>query len=248
MEIKIIKDNAYELFDFCAPDQMVREESARFFDSKLREGWIGIGIFEEQELKAMAQVMPLEKSLLTLEGEDLYMLNCYWVKPGEEGKGYGKALMEKILEITRDRKGIVSWGAEGWMPPSFFEKFGFEFVENWGITKLFLKKHSPDARVKIINTGFKPLKGEGKVIVEAVFSPQCPYIMANYEAAISKALEFSPEVLVLKNVILNREQALEFGEENFYIDGESPFFGPINVDKLETILREKVDNLKISGC
>ncbi|MBT9131238.1 MAG: hypothetical protein DDT40_01214 [candidate division WS2 bacterium] len=248
MEVKVIKDKTYELFDFCSPNQVVREESSRFFDSKLIEGWIGIGVFEEKELKAMAQVVPLEKSLLALEGEDLYMLNCYWVKPGEEGKGYGKALMEKILEITRDRKGVVAWGAEGWMPPSFFEKYGFEFLENWDNAKLFLKKYTPDAYVKIINTGFKPLKGEGKVIVEAVYSPQCPYIVANYEEAISKALEFSPQVLVLKHIILNREQALEFGSENFYIDGESLFFGPIEINKLETILKEKVENLKTSGC
>lgn len=248
MEIKVIKDKAYDLFDFCSPNPVVRKESAEFFDSKLLEGWKGIGVFEGQELKAMAQVIPLENSLLTLAGEDLYMLNCYWVKPGEEGKGYGKALMEKILEVTYDRKGVVSWGAEGWMPPSFFEKYGFEFVENWGRAKIFLKKYNPDASVKIINTGFKPLKGEGKVIVEAVFSPQCPYIMANYEAAISKALEFSPEVLVLKHLITKREQALEFGEENFYIDGESPFFGPIDIDKLDTILKEKVEKIKTSGC
>lgn len=244
MEVKIFKDNSYDLFEFCSLNDEVRLETAAFFDSKIQEGWLGIGVYDEGNLKAVAQVIPLEKSLQPLTGNNLYMLNCIWVRPGEEGKGYGKALMEKILETTKDRDGVVTWGAEGWMPPSFFEKYGFEITDEWGMTSLFLKKHQPTAEVKIIPSRFKPLAAKDRVIVEAVFSRQCPWIAGNYEKAISKALEFSPQVLVLKHIVNNREQALEFGSENFYVDGEAPFFGPVNLEKLTSILQEKVENLK----
>ncbi len=247
MEIKVLNENVDDLYNFCAPTIESLKESTSFFSKNTQEGWLGMVVYDEGMVKAMACLQPLETSMVNLEGEDLYFLPCFWVKPGEEKKGYGKALMDKVLELSGSKKGVVTETEEEWMPASFFKKFGFEKVIEKDPIKILLKKFDPKACISMIPTGFQPLIVPNKIIIEVVYNPLCPYILNNYEVAINKSLEFAPYVHVLKHYITCREDTLKFGESNFYVDGDTPFRGPVNLEKLVIMIKDKIEVITKTG-
>jgi ribosomal protein S18 acetylase RimI-like enzyme len=55
-------------------------------------------------------------------------INTILVRKGEQGKGVGKALMEKAEEITKKQNGhkLFLMTGEGWEAIKFYKKLGFE--------------------------------------------------------------------------------------------------------------------------
>lgn len=67
---------------------------------------------------------------------------------------------------------------------------------------------------------------DGCVHVEAVLSARCPWLMLSCRRLLAIAREMSPQVVTTERVITNRADALAFGEEGIYIDGEPLQGGP----------------------
>ncbi|MEE8163777.1 MAG: hypothetical protein V3T92_07240, partial [Anaerolineae bacterium] len=149
--------------------------------------------------------------------------------------------MEKVLEATAGKKGLVTVTAEGWMPREFFLKMGFEIVEQMGPIYLLLKKHQSDAQCAWVPLAFSARDEPGKVNVEVVMSDQCPFMAANYRRLMAKAGELSEKVEVTEYFLSDRESFRRYGEMNSYIDGQAPFFGPGREEDLERIIREQLE-------
>ncbi len=69
--------------------------------------------------------------------EDLY------VKPEFRGKGIGKALLEKVIAIAKERNcGRVEWVVLDWNKPAidFYEKLGAEHMQDWFVYRLMEDK------------------------------------------------------------------------------------------------------------
>ena len=64
---------------------------------------------------------------------------------------------------------------------------------------------------------------------------------ANYRKLMAKAGELSEKVEVTEYVLSDRESFHEYGEMNFYIDGEAPFVGPGSEEDLERIIKERLE-------
>lgn len=65
--------------------------------------------------------------------EDLY------VKPAFRGKGYGKALLEKLAEIAVERGcGRLEWWVLDWNKPSidFYKSLGAEPMDDWTVFRI----------------------------------------------------------------------------------------------------------------
>lgn len=58
--------------------------------------------------------------------------------------------------------------------------------------------------------------------------------------AIEVAKNISDKVIITEHILKEQEDILRYGDENFYIDNETPFMGPINVEKLQEIIKEKL--------
>lgn len=50
----------------------------------------------------------------------------------------------------------------------------------------------------------------------------------------------SDRVVAAEYVIHTRADALRFGEENLYIDGDAPFAGPARLEELERAIRDRL--------
>lgn len=81
----------------------------------------------------MIQYLPIEHS--TVQGTDLYFVNCIWVHGHKQGRGdfrkrgMGKALLKAAKEDAgaRGAKGMVAWGLSipAFMRASWFRKQGY---------------------------------------------------------------------------------------------------------------------------
>ena len=242
-EVKQVSpENIIDLYKICCPDKepykSAIKRSAKHFCEKMEKGWKGLVIYEGNEVVGRAEIAPVEESLVGVSGEDMYFLYCIWIKREKEGRGFGRKLMEEVIETAKKRKGLATVTVEGWMPPKFFEKFGFEKVQSMGPVNLMIKKFSPDAKIEFTPSRFTPQIEPAKVKVTVVYSLRCPYMLTSYNNAIETAKSVSDKVSVVEHIINTQGDIEKYGEENFYVDNESPFMGPIDPEKLQEIIEK----------
>ncbi|MDI6895340.1 MAG: GNAT family N-acetyltransferase [Bacillota bacterium] len=183
------------------------------------------------------EVMPVEAAPLPLEGEDLWVIRCLWVLPPGEGKGIGKALVGHALDAAGGSAGVASLTFPDWIPVSFFEKHGFTNAETRGDHILLLRANRPAARVSLVPVKKAHQGNDASVHVEAVLSARCPWLMLTYRRMLEIAREMSPRVVTAERVITKRADALAFGEENIYIDGQ-PLEGAPSSDAFRQQLQQ----------
>lgn len=197
------------------------------------------GAFLEGRAVGRVEVMPIEAAPLPLQGEDLWVIRCLWVLPPGEGKGIGKALMAHALDAAGGSAGVAALTFPDWIPVSFFEKHGFTCVETRGDHILLLRANRPTARVSLVSVEKACPGDKGSVHVEAVFSARCPWLMLTYRRMLEIAREMSRRVVTTERTITDRADALAFGEENIYIDGE-PLEGPPGSDAFRQQLHRRL--------
>lgn len=241
LEIREIgADKILDLYTGCIPPGAEEEgkESGEHFLGKRAKGWRGFVVYEDGRPVGRIEVRPLEESFTAIEGENLYVMPCINILKETQKKGYGKALLERVFEATRDRRGLVTWTADDWMPKEFFQRMGFEIVGRQGPAYLLLKKHQKDAQASWLHPSFTPRHEPDQVNVEVVMSNDCPFMLANYRKLMAKAKEISDKVEVTEYFLKERRDVEKYGEMNFYIDGQAPFLGPGKEEDLERIVRE----------
>ena len=249
MEIREVgKENVGDLFVPCGPNKpsYIREKdyiSSLWREERFKKGWRGFVAYEDNKPVGRVEFLPLEDSLILLSGKNLYFMPCIWVLPDFQKRGIGKALMNKVIEETSDRDGIITQATEnyGWMPLSFFKKFGFEETDItlFGTIKFIMKKHREDAEPpELLTPTLSHIKTDDKVVVEIVRDNQCPYIRV-WENKLKDVLkEFDNKILLKEYETRNRDEALKFGMSTVYVDGEEPFFGSADEKEIREKIRE----------
>ncbi len=242
VEVRTVsEENIKDLYRVCIPPREeyagAVKESSDFFLGKTDRGWRGLVAYEEREPVGRVEFYPLEESFAGISGEELYFMPCVQIAEEHQGKGYGRALMGEVLRETSDRKGLVTITCQGWMPKAFFQKLGFEPVEQTGPCHLMLRKHTRDARAEILASSFTPKNEENKVNIDVIMSCQCPYMTVNYNSLLQKAKELSDDIEVTQYLLTNRGDLEKYGEMNLYVDGEAPFVGPGREEEIERLLR-----------
>ncbi|MFC2006948.1 GNAT family N-acetyltransferase, partial [Chloroflexota bacterium] len=146
---------------------------------------VKLALDDSEEVGGMIQYIPVEHS--SVEGRDLYFINCVWVHGHKKGrgnfqkKGMGKALLQAAENdvIAVGAKGIAAWGIPlpFWMKASWFKKQGYNKVDKQGLLGpiLLWKPFTDDAiPPKWIKQKKKPEMTVGKVTVAAFLNGWCP--------------------------------------------------------------------------
>lgn len=245
VEVKrVSEENIGDLYRVCIPPREeyaeAVKESGDFFLGKGDRGWKGLVAYESGKPVGRVEFYPLEESFAGISGEDLYFMPCAYIMKDHREKGYGGALMEEVLSETSNSKGLVTVTCEGWMPRGFFEKLGFELVEQMGSCHLMLKKHKEDARAELLSSSFTPRNEEDKVNIDVVVNCQCPFMTVNYNSLLRKAKEVSERVEVTQYLLTDRDDLRTYGEMNLYIDGEAPLVGPGREEDIERLVKERL--------
>ena len=132
--LQLIRDLAeYER----APDAVVATETGLrevLFGSK-RSAEVLLAL-EEAEPVAFAVFFHNFSTWLGRPG--LYLEDLF-VKPEKRGKGYGRALLERLAQIAKERGcGRMEWAVLDWNEPAiqFYRKLGAKAIDEWTVFRL----------------------------------------------------------------------------------------------------------------
>lgn len=217
---------------------------------------VKLALDDRGEVGGMIQCIPVEYS--SVEGNDLYFINCIWVHGYKEGrgnfqkKGMGKALLQAVENDVKMKgaKGIAAWGIPFpfWMKASWFKKQGYTKVDKQGFLGpiLLWKPFTHDAippkwirQKKDIETTL------GKVSVTAFLNGWCPAQNIVYERAKRAASEFRDKVIFRGVDTSDRENFLEWGiADALFIDDRQVRTGPPpSYEKIKKIIAKRVRKL-----
>lgn len=99
-------------------------------------------LIAEYDNKIVGQAL-FFKNFSTFLGKPGIYLEDLFVKPDFRGKGIGKALLEKIISIAKERNyGRVEWSVLDWNESAidFYKKMGAEILDEWKICRVISDK------------------------------------------------------------------------------------------------------------
>ena len=95
-------------------------------------------LIAEYEKQIVGQAL-FFKNFSTFLGKPGIYLEDLYVKPEMRGKGIGKALLDKIISMAKERNyGRVEWSVLDWNKPAidFYKKIGAKPLDDWTIFRL----------------------------------------------------------------------------------------------------------------
>ena len=180
---------------------------------------------------------PIEIAKESISGHDITLINCILVIPSHSyrGKGYGRVLLESAeAEAEKTSRGIavVAHNHPGWMPASFFTKWGYKLVDELdGEIKemLMLKTFRSVEPPRFVKQkyGYRPHSTSQRMVVEIFWSGICPHNLLSVELLKDVLNEFDDKVFV-KEVATNdlaSDVIKEYGHSyGVYINGKPTFW------------------------
>jgi GNAT superfamily N-acetyltransferase len=257
MKIMDLTPETEESFFLCLEDwndemRAAGDHKERWF-RRMRGRGLGVKLAADDDgnIGGMIQYVPIEHS--PAEGQDLYMILCIWVHGYDEGrgnfqnKGMGKALLRAAEQDAKGRgaKGLVAWGISQpyWMSAPWFEKQGYEALEEYNHNILLWKRFTGDARPPAwIRERKAPTTVPGKVSVTGFVNGWCPARNLEYERAREVSAEFGEDVVFRTVDTMDREALLEWGiSDALYIDGKEVSAGPpLSCDDIRALIVERL--------
>jgi predicted N-acetyltransferase YhbS len=256
MEIIDLPDEHRQLYFLCLEDwsgEMIEAgDHKKVWYNKMKDKGLQVklALDDRGEVGGMIQCIPVEHS--SVEGRDMYFINCMKGRGNFQKKGMGKALLQAAENDVKatGAKGMVAWGTPlpFWMKASWFKKQGYNRVDKqgfWGPVLLW-KPFTPDAiPPEWVKQKKEPETTVGKVTVTAFLNGWCPAQNAVFERAKRAASEFGDKVVFQQINTFNRETFLEWGiTDALFIDSKSVRMGPPpSYEKIKKFIAKRVKKL-----
>ncbi len=91
-------------------------------------------LFLDGEDAGVIEYAPPEASPYPIDGEDVVVMSCVWVKRSAEGRGFGRMLLDSMLEDARGAAGFASIALVAhpspWLRLSHIERLGFTSIDS----------------------------------------------------------------------------------------------------------------------
>ena len=216
-------------------DKEIQDSVSRkteWFRKQWRDGLISLVGFVNGERAGCLNVFPIENSPWGPKGKDLLVMPCLFVKWEFQGKGLGRALMEKAVDIARSsgKKGLVAFSfsePEWFLPVDFFVKFGFEEISQNGDERLMWLKLANDATVPIqFVSRYRYTPVTGKVVIDLFFNTFCETSDIEAQRVREVAEEFGDKVFLNVHCADNHciRERFELSR-GIFINGRELFWG-----------------------
>ena len=260
MQIIDLNDEHKNLFFVCLEDWSEEMKEAgnhkEIWYNKMKDKGliVKLAIDENGQVGGMIQCVPSEYS--SIEGKDLYFINCVWVHGHKKGrgnfqkKGMGIALIQTVEDEVKEKgaKGISAWGISlpFWMKAGWFKKQGYKKIDRDGIAVLLWKPFSSDANPpKWIKRKKKPETIPGKVTVTVFKNGWCPAQNLAYERAKRAVLEFGDKIIFREIDTFEKNIFLEWGiADALFIDNKQISTGPPpSYEKIKKKIEKRVRKL-----
>lgn len=186
---------------------------------------------------------PIERAPLDVEGEGLYMVQCLFVKPEEQNKGIGRALIESAV-VDAQETGASGLAVEGfreqrqgafsYLPGTFLQHLGMESAESRGPgTLYYVALRDGVQSPRYLDPTFEPEEDVAKVRIDILDCSKCYVGISNRELVKAVLDRSGPEDVSLTVHDQNsREAILDKGmSSGIFLDGRLTFFqGPVSED------------------
>lgn len=142
--------------------------------------------------KVFVEYAPLEYAWTPIDGNQFLYIYCLWVSGSYKGKGYGKELLEYVIEDAKiqGKNGICTLSSKKKKPflsdKKFFEHYGFVVVDSIGDYEL-LSLSFHDEQPHFCQQA-KMMEIENKEIT-IYYSPQCPFVVNGIQEIKNYALQ-----------------------------------------------------------
>jgi GNAT superfamily N-acetyltransferase len=206
-------------------------------------------------LGGMIQYLPVQFS--SIEGQDLYFIQCIWVHGHKQGRGnfqkrgMGKALLQEAEADVRalGAKGIAAWGLRlpVWMKASWYRKQGYRMADTLGIQALLWKPFVEDASTpRWIRQQKKPAFQPDRVTVTAFRNGWCPAMNLVYERTRRAAGEFGEAVEFRDIDTFDRSVFLDWGiSDAVFINDKKLRTGPPpSYSKIKKVIEKQVRKIR----
>lgn len=256
MKIIDLNDDFKNLYFICLEDWSEEVKGAgnhkEIWYNKMKDKGliVKLALDDNGQVGGMIQCVPAEYS--TIEGKDLYFINCIWVHGHKKGrgnfqkKGMGKALLQAVEDEVKAKgaKGISAWGISlpFWMKAGWFKKQGYKKVDRDWIAVLLWKPFSSNVTPpKWVKRKKKPETMPGKVTVTAFKNGWCPAQNLTCERAKRAVLEFGDKVIFNEIDTFDKNVFLEWGiSDALFIDDKQIRTGPpLSYDKIRKKIEKK---------
>jgi GNAT superfamily N-acetyltransferase len=163
--------------------------------------------------------VPIEHASWGPLGEELVVVPCLYVLEESTGHGVGARLLDAVEQDARrkGRKGIVLTayrqidGAEWFMPAGYFERQGFEVIEETKGTVLLWKPFASDAvPPRLLEPRYHHEPVPGKVVIDLFWNGFCQTSAIEAQRVREVATEFGEAVVLREHCAEAHEQRLRF--------------------------------------
>ena len=158
-------------------------------------------VFRKLNEKAtvFVEYAPLEQAWVPIEGDNYYYIYCLWVLGGYRKKGYGRSLMEYVINDAKKNKKsgicmLASQKQKAWLSvEGFAKKFGFVTVDTTNNGYELLAKSFDGTTPKFMENAKKEEIDSKELTI--YYDMQCPYVY--------QTINFVKEYCTLHNLDVN---------------------------------------------
>jgi L-amino acid N-acyltransferase YncA len=199
-------------------------------------------IEEDGYPRGFIEYMPSEHTWRGIKGNNYLVIHCLWIVGKGKGKGFGSSLLEACLNDARIqcKSGVAMVASsETWLAdPSFFEKHGFESVEQAPPCFELIVKRLDENPAPIFNVGWEERAEAYKDGLTIFKSDQCPYIEDTVNTIMDVAQErnLSLRVIELTDSKQAQDSPSVYGTFSVIFNGRVLTYHPVNKREFNKLL------------
>lgn len=191
----------------------------------------------------MVEYVPGEYAWRGVEAAGYLFIHCFWVIGQNRGHGYGRQMLNAVLEDAKGTNGVaVVVSKTHWLPtPKLFLKNGFELADHAGPSfDLLVKRFKPDATLP----RFKRNASKIPPGLTLFHSDQCPYTqnVPDVVRKVGEELNIPVHTVRVDSAAAAQESPCVYGTLGYFFNGELLAYRPVGTEKLLELMKPKLKN------
>lgn len=162
--------------------------------------------------KVFIEYAPITCAWAPVEGENMVMIDCFWVSGQYKGKGYSNALLSQCIQDAKDANmdGIAVISSEkklGFLSDGDYLKYkGFTLVDEAGVYQLLYLPLTDNKAMPHFTDTAKTMKTKEDGFV-LYYTPQCPFAL-KYAEILKQRVE-AAGIPVHLHLLQSKEEVME---------------------------------------
>jgi GNAT superfamily N-acetyltransferase len=243
--LSLTESNLGKVQMFCGHSPTYRRgyrAKMEWIQARLREGMRYKLLRVNGHNAGMLEYTPGEFAWRGVEARGYLFIHCLWVIGRNRGHGFGRQLLQEILEEARGTNGVaVMVSKTHWLPtPKLFLKNGFELADQEPPSfDLLVRRFDPQAPLPHFKRSLQTIP-PGLTLFH---SDQCPYTqnVPDITSQVGKRLNIPVHIIHVDSAQAAQEVPCPNGTLAYFHDGTLLTYRPTGTEKLLDLIKAKRD-------